>query len=136
MRFTIVAALAILATTSSSGPAQYPAEMPLPAAFDQEAGFRAFLDGLRARAQAAGVSAATLDAVMPTLSFNPRVIELDRAQPGGNPNAPASAIPAFAPYKARHVDAERINRGRASAIRQLRPRLARSSAKPACPNRS
>lgn len=85
--------------------------------------FRAFLDDVRPRAQAAGVSPATLDAVLPTLSFNPRVIELDRAQPGGNPNTPPAAIPRFAPYAARHVDAERINRGR-KRYQELRPRLA------------
>jgi lytic murein transglycosylase len=88
----------------------------------QDSGFQAFLAGLRSRAQAAGVRPATLDAVFPTLSFNPRVIELDRAQPGGSPNAPAAAIPRFAPYAARHVDAERIERGRAR-YQQLRPRL-------------
>src|SRR5687767_13161068 len=76
-----------------------------------DSGFQAFLAGLRSRAEAAGVRRATLDAVFPTLSFNPRVIELDRAQPGGNPNAPAAAIPRFAPYAARHVDGERIGRG-------------------------
>jgi lytic murein transglycosylase len=49
------------------------------------------------------------------------VIELDREQPGGNPNA---AIPAFEPYRVRHVDADRIARGRAAYQRQ-RWRLAR-----------
>jgi lytic murein transglycosylase len=88
-----------------------------------EAGFQAFLNGLRPRAMTAGVSRATLDAVLPTLTFNPRVIALDRDQPGGNPNAPAAAIPRFAPYQARHVDADRINRGR-SKYQSLRPRLA------------
>ena len=85
-----------------------------------EAGFRAFLDGLRGRALAEGVRPATFDAVAPTLTFNPRVVELDRAQPGG---PVSSAIQPFAPYKARHVDTARISRGRVKYA-QLRPRLA------------
>ena len=64
------------------------AQTPRATATDaQEAGFRAFLQSIRPRALAAGVSAATFDSVTPTLSFNPRVIALDRAQPG--PIAPA-----------------------------------------------
>ena len=74
-----------------------------------EAGFQAYLGTLRSQAEARGVSRATLDAVMPTLTLNTRVIELDRAQPGSDPNAPP---PPFAPYRALHVDAARISRGR------------------------
>nr|WP_238995650.1 lytic murein transglycosylase [Sphingomonas solaris] len=86
--------------------------------------FAAFLDGLRPRAMAAGVSRATLDAMLPTLTFNPRVVALDRAQPGGNPAAGAApAIAPFAPYRDRHVDADRIGRGR-TRYQDLRPRLA------------
>ncbi|WP_414902877.1 lytic murein transglycosylase [Sphingomonas flavalba] len=95
-----------------------------PAVAQDEAGFQAFLGELRGQAARDGVSQRTLDAVMPTLTFNPRVVTLDRAQPGGNPSAPPSAIPAFAPYRARHVDAARINRGRAK-YQALRPRLER-----------
>ncbi len=94
-----------------------------PAVAQDEAGFQAYINGpLRQQALREGVSARTLDAVLPSLSYNARVVELDRDQPGGtNPNAP---IPNFAPYKARHVDAARINRGRAT-YRRLRPQLAR-----------
>ncbi len=77
-----------------------------------------------ARPEAAGVSRATLDATLPTLTFNPRVVSLDRAQPGGNPAAGASpAIAPFAPYRIKHVDADRIGRGR-TRYRDLRPKLA------------
>ena len=86
-----------------------------------DAGFRAYLDTLAAQARAQGVSAATIDAVVPTLTFNARVVQLDSAQPGGTPNGP---IPKFAPYRAAHVDAARIGRGRAK-YRSLRPLLAR-----------
>jgi len=104
------------------------------AATDAEAaGFRAFLEGLRARSLAAGVSAATFDSVIPTLSYNPRVIALDRAQPGGNPaNGAPSGFAPFAPYRIRHVDADRINRGRARYV-QLRPQLGRIEARTGVP---
>ena len=80
-----------------------------PARAQDEAGFQSFLGTLRIQAEARGISRTTLDAVMPGLTLNQRVIELDRAQPGADPNA---APPDFAPYKAQHVDAARISRGR------------------------
>ncbi|MGN6269225.1 MAG: lytic murein transglycosylase [Sphingomonas sp.] len=86
-----------------------------------ESGFQAYLLTLRAKAAAAGVSQRTIDSVFPTLTMSSRVIELDRAQPGGSPNAP---IPMFAPYKAKHVDAARIRRGQA-AYQENRRKLAR-----------
>lgn len=139
MRFsTKTFALALLAATPSSGLAEdLPvAVTPLQSspvepsfAVSADAGFRAFLDSLRPRAEAAGVSRATLDQVLPTLTFNPRVIELDRGQPGSDSNA---SIPLFAPYKARHVDAERISRGR-SRYPLLRPRLAAIEARTGVP---
>ena len=88
-----------------------------------EAGFQSWLAQFRGEAERAGVSRRTLDAVLPTLTLNPRVIQLDRDQPGGNPNAPPSAIPAFAPYRIKHVDTARISRGRAKYA-ALRPKLA------------
>ncbi|HEU4960028.1 MAG TPA: lytic murein transglycosylase [Sphingomonas sp.] len=91
------------------------------AAAQTEDGFQAYLPNLRAKAEAAGVSPRTIASVFPTLTMSDRVIELDRDQPGGNPNAP---IPMFAPYKARHVDAARISRGRA-AYQANRAKLAR-----------
>jgi lytic murein transglycosylase len=78
-----------------------------------EAGFQAYLPQLRAQAARAGVSAATLDRVFPTLTFSSRTIALDRAQPGGTPTGPTSnANPPFAPYRARHVTPQLIARGR------------------------
>ena len=79
----------------------------------EQAGFQTYLAGLWPKAQAMGISRATFDRVIPTLTFNPRVIQLDRNQRDEvqvNPNAP---IAPFAPYRARHVDAARINGGRA-----------------------
>ncbi len=90
------------------------------ASAQDESGFQAYLQGVGARARAEGVRQATIDSVLPTLTYNPRVVELDRQQPG---TSSSSAIPRFAPYKARHVDAARINRGR-NAYRAQRGRLA------------
>ena len=75
-----------------------------------ESGFQAYMQVLAARARAQGVSESTIARVVPQLRFNPRVIELDRTQPGGGP-APGP-IPAFAPYRAKHVDGVRITQGR------------------------
>ncbi len=85
-----------------------------PALAQDEAGFQSYLQTLAAQAAAAGVSRRAIDAVIPTLTYNARVVELDRQQPESSPNAP---VPAFAPYRARHVDADRITRGRAAYLR-------------------
>ncbi len=85
------------------------------------AGYREYLQSVRVKASAEGVSAATLDRVLPNLRYNQRVVDLDRKQPEGAADAP---IPMFAPYKARHVDAARINRGRAKYT-ELRPTVRR-----------
>ena len=90
----------------------------------EEAGFQAYLPQLRAQAIREGVRPTTVDAVLPTLTYSARVVELDRGQPG---NPQSTAIPPFAPYKARHVDAARIGRGR-TAYANNRARLARVEA--------
>jgi lytic murein transglycosylase len=123
MRLSIM--VAALALAASGGPA---------AAQQEDSDFQDFLVRVRSQALARGVSAATLDSVLPTLTFNPRVIELDRAQPGGTPTGPAvpASIPAFAPYRVKHVDAARINRGRAK-YQALRPLLQRVEAQTGVP---
>jgi len=87
----------------------------------QESGFRSYLAQVRQRALQEGVTPATLDRVLPSISYNDRVVRLDRRQPEGPSSAP---VPNFAPYKARHVDASRISRGRAKYT-ELRPLLKR-----------
>lgn len=100
-----------------------------PAAAQDEGGFQSYLVTLRQQALAQGVSARTADAVFPTLTLNQRVIDLDRGQPGSSTR---SAIPAFAPYKAAHVDAARIGRGRSTYLAQ-RGRLQRIEAETGVP---
>ncbi len=82
-----------------------------------QAGFEAYLPRLRAEARREGISTATLDRVFPTLTFSPRTIELDRAQPGGAAGTPTN--PPFAPYRARHLTPALINRGRARYAENL-----------------
>ena len=71
-------------------------------------GFSAYLASLRPKAVAAGVSEATFDRLVPAINPDPRVIRLDRAQPGTSPNI----IPRFEPYRQSHVDQPRIAGGR------------------------
>ncbi|NIJ29368.1 lytic murein transglycosylase [Sphingomonas insulae] len=104
----------ILATTVALASAS-------PAVAQDEAGFQAYLPTLRQQAVAAGVTQRTIDAVFPTLTLSERTIQLDRAQPG---NPGSTATPPFAPYKASHVDAARIGRGR-STYQAQRARLSR-----------
>lgn len=83
--------------------------IPPDAAEASDAGFHAYLELLRPKAMAIGVSTATMNAVFPTLSYNPRVVALDRAQPGGG--SFDATIPPFEPYRRKHVDAARISGG-------------------------
>ncbi|MDG5487376.1 lytic murein transglycosylase [Sphingomonas sp. BGYR3] len=90
-----------------------------PAWAQDETGFQAYLRELRAQALAEGVRPQTVDSVMAGLTLNPRVIELDRGQPGG---VTTNSIPPFAPYRNQHVTPALINRGR-SAYQANRARL-------------
>lgn len=111
-RAIIFGVLAIAALMPASGPGSGRL------AAQAESGFSAYVAGLGRQAVAQGVRQQTVDTIIPTLSFNARVIELDRAQPGAKPNV----IPQFAPYRANHVDGARISRGRAK-YSSLRPFL-------------
>ncbi len=130
MRFSkILASLAVIGvalTWQPSLPVRAQTEAPV------SDGFANYMQILGQQALAAGISRATVDAVMPTLTLDDRVIRLDRAQPGGNPNDPNAPIPKFAPYAAKHVDSARINRGREKyqALRGLLARVERETGVP------
>jgi lytic murein transglycosylase len=98
---------------SLAGPSQGQVESPgsTAALSGEEAGFQGYLQLLAARARADGVREATIQQMTAGLTFNPKVIALDRSQPGSSANP--SAVPAFAPYRRTHVDAQRIAAGRA-----------------------
>lgn len=95
----------------------------LASAQDRDADFAAYVESLWPKARDKGVSRTTFDAMASGLRFNPRVIALDRENLSGGATAD-NPIPPFAPYRARHVDAARINGGRAVHAR-LAPLLDR-----------
>ncbi len=66
--------------------------------------FEDWLEGFRGRAVEAGISAATLDAVLPTVKPVERVIQRDRSQP--------EVVQTYASYLDARVSAWRISRGR------------------------
>lgn len=76
--------------------------------------FETYKQRLSYIARIAGVREATIAAVVPGLTLNSRVIQLDRGQPGqiGNPNA----TPPFEPYRREHVTADLIRRGTARYV--------------------
>lgn len=69
-----------------------------------QASFDRWLKNFRAKAQARGISASTLDNAFNGAKFLPRVIELDRKQPESKMT--------FEQYRERIVSAQRINQGR------------------------
>ena len=76
--------------------------------------FEAYKQRLAYLARVARISEPTIAAIIPGLTLNSRVIQLDRGQPGnvGNPNA----TPPFEPYRRRHVTADLIRRGTARYV--------------------
>ncbi|MFC4295178.1 lytic transglycosylase domain-containing protein [Novosphingobium tardum] len=83
---------------------------PASAQFSDEAsGFNAYLQLLAARARSEGVSERTIALTTLGLTFNPRVISLDRSQPGGGPTG--NTFTPFEPYLRSHVDSARISAG-------------------------
>lgn len=97
---------------------------PATAQGGEDVGFQAYLQLLAARGRAEGVSEATIQRLTYGLTPNPRVVALDRAQPGGPPSA---APTPFAPYRRQHVDANRIAAGR-DMMRQVSGLLPRIEA--------
>lgn len=72
-------------------------------------GFGAYKVRLAALARSAGVREATIQSVVPYLSLNSRVIELDRAQ---RPTSTSGSAPSsFGPYINRHITRSLISRG-------------------------
>lgn len=101
-----------LFSTSVATPMEY-------AEAQSSSSFESYLQQVRQKALQQGVRAETLDQVLPGLTYNPRVIQLDQSQPGGSTD---SAIPPFAPYQRRHITTERIANGKA-AYRRLMTKL-------------
>ncbi len=87
-----------------------PVVQPLPVGGSEaeDAGFAGYVQLLGAKARGEGVSEVTVRAMTAGLTYNPRVVGYDRAQPGSTPNSP----PAFWSYYRKHIDAARIDGGR------------------------
>jgi membrane-bound lytic murein transglycosylase B len=83
-------------------------------------GFEAYLQFVAAKARREGVGEAAIAQTLSGLTLNPRVIQLDQAQPGR-----AQTPPPIAPYLATHVSAAKVRDGRAQMARHghLRPML-------------
>ncbi|MEQ5786644.1 lytic murein transglycosylase [Erythrobacter sp. NFXS35] len=118
-----LAAVSLFGTSAVLAPAtaQAPDQLALP--------FDAYVEVLKARAQAEGVSSATIDRMTAGLTPNDRVIRLDRNQPG---SATAQGYPPLAPYIATHVNGARIGSGRAvyAQHRDLLARIERETGVP------
>lgn len=89
-----------------------------------EPGFAAWLGAFRARAGAAGISEPTLARELTGLRYNPRVIELDHAQP----DRAAAVRPDFGVYLASHLNNTRVARGE-HKLAALGPTIARIAAR-------
>ena len=125
MRIKLLAALLVAASfVSASAPSVALGAAQEAGAGDAlpDDGFRQFVASIRSQAIGAGVRPGTFDAVAATLTLNPRVVALDRAQPGGPATNAPSAFIAFAPYRAKHVNANLIALGR-RRYADLAPRL-------------
>lgn len=106
-RFCSFAVLAASALALGSVAAPSPTQAQV-AARDGIA-FDAYMELLKARARAEGVSEATIQRMTAGLTPNPRVIRLDQGQPG---SPTRRGYPALAPYIATHVNSTRIAGGR------------------------
>ncbi len=73
-----------------------------------EAGFQGYLQLLAARARTEGVSESTIARMTGDLTYNPRVVALDRSQPGTS-----LVPPPMSSYLATHVDRARVASGQA-----------------------
>lgn len=129
--------MAVVSAASLLGPQQMAAQVAAPSqTFEQvvpaspEEGFQGYLQLLAARARAEGVSEATIRLMTSDLTYNPRVVALDQAQPG---TTTGNNVPLFAPYRRSHVDANRIAGGRRAFAKSadLTPRIERQFGVPA-----
>jgi membrane-bound lytic murein transglycosylase B len=114
-----IAATPLPATQMTSPPIVTLAPPPPPVVDPMEAPFRAYLTGFRSRAITFGIRPETVDAILPGLTYNPRVVALDRAQPGVAGGTPQL----FSDYLARHVGADTAAIGKRK-LADLGPQLA------------
>lgn len=88
---------------------QVPQYSPPPLGTPAQSGFAGYKTRLAGLARSAGVREATIQAVVPYLAVNSRVMELDREQ---RPTSTSGSAPSsFGPYLNRHITRSLINRG-------------------------
>lgn len=90
-------------------------EQPLDQPSAEAAGFQSYLQLVAAKARGQGVSQQAIDSVLGGLTYNPRVVALDRNQPGASPGTP----PSFWAYYDRHIGSARIASGRSALADNL-----------------
>lgn len=114
--------LGLTAALFSMPSAEVTAQVDVPTTFD------GYVQYLAAKARGEGVRESTIAAMTAGLTYNPRVIELDRSQPGVSP-----VPPPFEGYRRQHVDSARINGGRRmyQQVAGLTPRIERQYGVPA-----
>lgn len=111
VRACAVISTAALLACGSPSTAQREIVQPLPGAEAKAAqtqGFQRYLDSVAARARREGVSQRTIDAVLPTLSFDESVAALDRRFA---PTLPGQSFPSFGPEMAKRINAAKIRQG-------------------------
>ncbi len=117
-RFAFSACVALMI---GLGAAPLAAPVPVAAQMNEAISFDAYLERLKARARAEGVSEPTIQRMTAGLTPNQRVIQLDSNQPG---SSSSRGYPRLAPYISTHVNAERVNTGR-RVYNEHRSQLAR-----------
>jgi len=107
----LLTATASLASAAQLSPPPSPYSYPQPAyAAPQLSPWEAHKQRLTALARQQRVRESTIQAVIPSLEENRRVMELDRAQ---RPTASSNYVQNYRPYLDRHITSSLINRGQA-----------------------
>ena len=106
----VAAAAFSMPSASQVEPAASPAPTEATDSAPGAEGFQRYLQLVASKARGQGVSQQAIDSALGGLTYNPRVVALDRAQPGSRSASP----PPFRDYYLRHIGAARINGGRAA----------------------
>lgn len=108
----IASPLCLTAALLSAAPTALTAQSSAPVVqtpADSAGGFAGYLQYVGVKARGQGVSQTAIDTITNGLTYNTKVVALDRAQPGSTPGSP----PAFWSYYTRHIGEARIDGGRA-----------------------
>ncbi|MEO0461872.1 MAG: lytic murein transglycosylase [Pseudomonadota bacterium] len=109
MRILFLFSALVLTALSLTGIAPTPSSAQAQLRARDGIAFDAYLNQLKTRARAEGVSEATIQRMTAGLVPDPRVIRLDQGQPG---KPTKRGYPALAPYIRTHVNSQRIAGGR------------------------